>query len=123
VRFSSAQAEVVEARSAARDARRKLAATQQRMELMVGRSMRQEGPRGGAPASAPASPAQQRPPRQGDSAAYVRPASQCPEAYGMLARVYSQGSLAMCIGSMQTRGWMNGHSVLPPARQQRSLLQ
>jgi hypothetical protein len=67
-----AQAEVVEARSAARDARRKLAATQQRLELMVGRSMLQGGPKGGAPASAPASPAQQqqqRPPRQGDSAA------------------------------------------------------
>jgi hypothetical protein len=58
---------------------------------MVGRSMMQEGLQGAGFASAPASPAQQqRPPRQGDPAAYVRPASQCPEAYGTSARVFTR---------------------------------
>lgn len=50
----------MEAQAAARDARRKLAATQQRLELMVGRSMLPGRPVGAASASAPASPAQQR---------------------------------------------------------------
>lgn len=60
------QADIAEVRAAAQDARRKLAATQQRLELMVGRSMLQGGMDGVASASAPASPAQQhRPPRPG----------------------------------------------------------
>lgn len=64
------QAEIAEARTAARDARKKLVATQQRLELAVGRNMLQHGlngVNGVMPASAPASPAQQLrpPPRPG----------------------------------------------------------
>lgn len=67
------QVEIAEARASARDARKKLVATQQRLELAVGRNMLQHGLNGGlygvngiVPASAPATPAQQlRPPRPG----------------------------------------------------------
>ena len=75
------QAEVAEARAAARDARQKLAATQQRLELMVGRSMLQGSLNGGGSASVPASQAQQRrPPRPGGSGMYSLscPAGICP---------------------------------------------